>query len=157
MQRNFQILHTFVFAFTSFIYNNLTHNLAQASCLLAEIFQYNLLSACDQQQVLPSSSTTRFNIAKQNSGSRHVSDTVQATRNFKCHVVITINILERYSVYLVHIKPTRRHTTKDSDIQNIPILHSLQVRPQLQSINVVYIITCIWYSYSPDDGLFYSS
>jgi len=28
-------------------------------------------------------------------------------------------------VYLVHIKTTRRLTTKDIDIQNIPISHSL--------------------------------
>jgi len=45
MGRNSQILHTCVFTYTSTIYNSLTHNLETASCLLAEVFQYNSFSA----------------------------------------------------------------------------------------------------------------
>jgi len=72
------------------------------------------------------------------------------------HDGITINLLECDSVYFVHIKPTRRLTTKDIDIKNILISHSLYLRSQLQLINVVYM-TFIWYFISPDGGLFYSS
>jgi hypothetical protein len=56
---------------------------------------------------------------------RYVSDPVQAIRNSERHDGITINLLECDSVYLVHIKSTWRHTTKNNYIQNISISYSL--------------------------------